>query len=68
MSWKPIDLAPRDGSPIVVVFRSPLTGSVSASVAEWRAGAWERRGDADGPEITGDVAFAWSDLPEDLMP
>ena len=65
MGWKPIDLAPRDGSAIVVVFRSPMSGDVSAAVVSWRAGAWEPHADAE-PLAAGDVAFAWADLPEDL--
>ncbi len=66
MSWKPIDLAPRDGSRIVVAFRSPVDGEVSASVAWWEGAAWERETlTGDEAPAGGEVAFAWIDLPED---
>jgi hypothetical protein len=66
MSWKPIDLAPRDGSRIVVAFRSPVDGDVSASVSWWGQTGWERETvTGDEVEAGGDVAFAWTELPED---
>ena len=65
MSWKPIDLAPRDGSAIVVAFRSPLTKEVVVSVSRCNNGGWVRRSPAgDEVEASGDVAFAWVPLPE----
>lgn len=67
MGWKPIDIAPRDGTRIVVAFRSPVDGEVSASVSWWGEAAWEREtvsGD-DVVDAGGEVAFAWTDLPED---
>ncbi len=65
MSWKPIDLAPRDGSSIVVAFRSPLTAEVVVSVARCVQGGWVRQS-LTGEEIEaqGDVAFAWTALPD----
>jgi hypothetical protein len=67
MSWKPIDLAPRDGSPIVVAFRSPLTEQVSVYVARWTSGAWMRESAAGEVESAGDVAFAWTHLPDQTV-
>ena len=64
MSWKPIDLAPRDGSAIVVAFRSPLTDEVVVSVARCVSGAWRRQSNSGEMEASGDVAFAWLPLPE----
>ena len=64
MSWKPIDLAPRDGSAIVVAFRSPLTSEVVVSVSHCRHGAWVRESPTGEIEAAGDVAFAWAPLPE----
>jgi len=65
MSWKPIDLAPRDGSPIVVAFRSPLTSEVLVSVSRCRHGVWVRQSPAgEEVEAQGDVAFAWAALPD----
>ncbi len=65
MSWKPIDLAPRDGSAIVVAFRSPLTQEVVVSVSRSHNGGWVRQSPAgDEVEASGDVAFAWVPLPE----
>ena len=65
MSWKPIDLAPRDGSVIVVAFRSPLTNEVVVSVSHCRNGGWVRQSAAgDEIEANGDVAFAWVPLPD----
>jgi len=66
MGWKPIDIAPRDGSRIVVAFRSPVDGEVSASVSFWAVDCWERETvTGDEVEAGGAVAFAWTDLPED---
>jgi hypothetical protein len=65
MSWKPIDLAPRAGARIVVAFRSPMTGQVSVFAARWGNGAWERESTRGDFETTGDVAFAWCDLPDE---
>ena len=65
MSWKPIDLAPRDGSAIVVAYRSPLTSEVVVSVSRSRNGAWIRQAPSgDDIEANGDVAFAWVPLPD----
>jgi len=64
MSWKPIDLAPRDGSPIVVAFRSPLTNEVVVSVSRGVSGGWVRESAAGEVEANGDVAFAWIPLPD----
>jgi hypothetical protein len=64
MSWKPVDLAPRDGSLIVVAFRSPLSGQVSVFVTRWADGAWVHESAAGDMETTGDVAFAWTPLPD----
>ena len=64
MSWKPIDLAPRDGSLIVVAFRSPLTGEVVVSVSHSLNGGWVRQSPAGEVEASGDVAFAWVPLPD----
>jgi hypothetical protein len=65
MSWKPIDLAPRDGSSIVVAFRSPLTAEVVVAVSRCLHGAWVRQSPAgDEVEAQGDVAFAWAPLPD----
>ena len=35
MSWKPIDIAPRDGTRIVIAYRSPVTDEVCVSVSWW---------------------------------
>lgn len=65
MSWKQIDLAPRDGSAIVVAFRSPLTSEVVVSVSRCRNGGWVRQSaTGDDVEANGDVAFAWVPLPD----
>lgn len=64
MSWKPIDLAPRDGSLLVVAFRSPLSGQVSVFVARWTSEGWVLQSSAGELEASGDVAFAWTQLPD----
>ena len=64
MSWKPIDLAPRDGSPIVVAYRSPLTDEVAVSVSRCVNGGWMRQSQGDEVEASGDVAFAWLPMPD----
>ncbi len=64
MSWKPIDLAPRDGSAIVVAYRSPLTNEVVVSVSHSRNGAWMRQSAAGEVEASGDVAVAGVPLPD----
>ncbi len=64
MSWKPIDLAPRDGSAIVVAFRSPLTREVVVAVSHCRRGVWMREGPSGEIEASGDVAFAWVAMPD----
>ncbi len=65
MSWKPIDLAPRDGSSIVVAYRSPLTSEVVVAVSRCLRGGWVRQSVAgDEIEASGDVAFAWVPLPD----
>ncbi len=65
MSWKPIDLAPRDGAAIVVAFRSPLTHEVAVSMARYRDGAWVRHSPAGEVEAAGEVAFAWVNPPDE---
>ena len=65
MGWKPIDIAPRGGARIVVAFRSPMTGQVSAFVSRWGENAWERETTRGDYETTGEVAFAWTDLPNE---
>ncbi len=65
MSWKPIDIAPRDGRRIVVAFRSPMSAEITAFVARWGDAAWEREATSGEVEVSGDTAFAWTDLPED---
>ena len=64
MSWKPIDLAPRDGAAIVVAFRSPLTNEVVVSVSRCQNGGWIRQSPGGEVEVSGDVAFAWIPLPD----
>jgi hypothetical protein len=64
MSWRPIDLAPRDGSLIVVAFRSPLSGQVSAFVTRWTQDGWVHDSSAGEVAANGDVAFAWTALPK----
>jgi hypothetical protein len=65
MSWKPIDLAPRDGSPIVVAFRSPLTSEVLVAVSRCLHGGWVRQSPTgDEVEAAGEVAFCWIPLPD----
>jgi len=64
MTWKPIDLAPRDGSAIVVAFRSPLTSEVVVSVSRCQNGGWVRQSPSGEVEANGDVAFAWVRLPD----
>ncbi len=64
MSWRPIDLAPRDGSLIVVAFRSPLSGQVSVFVTRWTKEGWVHDSSYGEVATTGDVAFAWTAMPE----
>jgi hypothetical protein len=69
MSWKPIDVAPRDGTVLAVAFRSPMTGAVSVSGAWWEEGAWRRQSvDQEEEEACKDVPFAWIELPADIDP
>lgn len=65
MSWKPIDLAPRDGTLIVVAYRSPMTSQVSVFASKWELTAWARESTRGDFETCADVAFAWIDLPGD---
>jgi hypothetical protein len=65
MTWKPIDIAPRDGSRLIVAFRSPMSGACSAFVSVWSDSAWQRESTRGDLEPSGDVAFAWIELPED---
>ncbi len=65
MSWKPIDLAPRVGSAIVVAFRSPLTNEVVVAVSRYRRDGWSRQSPSGEVEASGDVAFAWTPLPDE---
>jgi hypothetical protein len=64
MSWRPIDLAPRDGTLIVVAFRSPLAGQVSVFVTRWTKDGWVYESSAGEAPVNGDVAFAWTHLPD----
>lgn len=64
MNWRPIDLAPRDGSPLVVAFRSPLSGQVSVFVTRWTKEGWVHESTAGEIPANGDVAFAWTPLPD----
>jgi len=64
MSWKPIDLAPRDGSLLVVAFRSPINSQVSVFVARWTQEGWVLESTAGEALVNGDVAFAWTNLPD----
>ena len=64
MSWKPIDLAPRDGSLLVVAFRSPINGQVSVFCTRWTQDGWVLESRAGEALATGDVAFAWISLPD----
>ena len=64
MSWKPIDLAPRDGSLLVVAFRSPINGQVSVFVTRWTKEGWVLESTAGEALANGDVAFAWTNLPD----
>ena len=66
MSWKPIDLAPRDGSLLVVAFRSPLSGQVSVFVTRWTHEGWVSQSTAGEVPSNGDVAFAWTTLPDSV--
>ena len=65
MSWKPIDIAPRDGTRIVIAYRSPVTAEVFVSASWWNEEeGWESDGE-DAPELMeGLVPFAWVDFPE----
>ena len=66
MSWKPIDLAPRDGSLLVVAFRSPLSGQVSVFVTHWTHEGWINQSASGEVPANGDVAFAWTTLPDSV--
>lgn len=57
-------MAPRDGSLIVVAFRSPLSGQVSVFVTRWAKEGWVHESTYGEVEANGDVAFAWTALPE----
>jgi hypothetical protein len=57
-------LAPRDGSLIVVAFRSPLSGQVSVFVTRWTREGWVHESSYGDVAASGDVAFAWTSLPE----
>ena len=62
--WRPIDIAPRDGTPIVVAYRSPITGAVFVAVSRWRTSGWEASADPDEPrDVGGQTPFAWIALP-----
>ena len=65
MTWKPIDVAPRDGARIVIAFRSPVTDEVCVAVSWWddREG-WQSEGDDEPEMMSGLVPFAWVPLPE----
>ena len=62
--WKPIDLAPRDGTEIVVAYRSPITGSVFVAMSRWRRAGWEALSDLDDQQdVSGLTPFAWIEPP-----
>ena len=67
MTWRPIDLAPRDGSLIVVAFRSPLAGQVSVFVTRWTQEGWVHESSAGEIAANGEVAFAWTTLPDEQV-
>ena len=63
-AWKPIDVAPRDGTVIVVAYRSPTDGAVFVASSRWRPTGWEVAiDDGDGPDVSGQTPFAWTDPP-----
>ena len=62
--WKPIDLAPRDGTRIAVAYRSPITGGVSVTVSRWGRSGWEASSDlGEDEDVSGLTPFAWIALP-----
>ena len=65
MSWKPIDLAPRDGTQIVIAFRSPVADEVCVSISWWDdKEGWQSEGEGEPEMMSGLVPFAWVELPE----
>ena len=66
MTWKPIDIAPRDGTAIVVAFRSPISGDVFVALSRWSAkGGWlGEQPDGEWAVVAGQTPFAWIDLPD----
>ena len=64
MGWKPIDLAPRDGTAIVVAYRSPTDGSVFVVLSRWRPSGWEADGSlGEAADVRGQTPFAWIEPP-----
>ena len=62
--WKPIDLAPRDGTVIVVAYRSPTTGGVFVAASCWARRGWEAVSELGEPaDVSGQTPFAWTHLP-----
>ena len=58
--WKPIDLAPRNGTPIVVAYRSPTDGTLFVALSRWRPSGWEALPAlGDAPDVRGQTPFAW---------
>ena len=65
MSWKPIDIAPRDGTRIVIAYRSPVTDEVCVSVSWWEdEEGWQSDGEDEPELMEGLVPFAWVNFPE----
>jgi hypothetical protein len=48
----------------VVAFRSPLSGQVSVFVTRWTQDGWVHDSAAGEVGANGDVAFAWTTLPD----
>jgi hypothetical protein len=64
MTWKPIDIAPRDGEAIVLALRSPLTDDVRVCLARWGKDGWTPASPSDRVSLAGEVAFAWTHPPK----
>jgi hypothetical protein len=64
MTWKPIDVAPRDGETIVLALRSPLSEEVMVCTARWGASGWEPTSTSNRASLAGEVPFAWTEVPK----
>jgi hypothetical protein len=64
MTWKPIDVAPRDGETIVLALRSPLSDEITVCTARWGHGGWEPASASNRASLAGDVPFAWTPVPK----